>query len=172
MAAIAVVKELGIDNDAIISVLKTLGGVEHRIEYVKTINNIDFYNDSKSTNISSTQTALSSFTKPTVLLLGGLDRGHSFDNLKDYLLSVKLIVAFGEAKMRIEDFAKKCGIPCKVANTLDDATEIAYNSSSEGYVVLLSPACAAWDQFKDFEVRGDLFKEYVNNFESKYSKND
>ncbi len=163
MAAIAVVKELGIENDVIISVLKTFGGVEHRIEYVKTINNIEFYNDSKSTNIKSTQTALSSFTKPTILLLGGLDRGHSFDTLKEYLSNVKLIVAFGEAKMRIEDFAKNCGIPCKVANSLGEATEIAYNSASEEYVVLLSPACAAWDQFKDFEVRGNLFKEYVNN---------
>lgn len=166
MAAIAVVKELGVENDVIISVLKTFGGVEHRIEYVKTINNIEFYNDSKSTNIKSTQTALSSFTKPTILLLGGLDRGHSFDTLKEYLSNVKLIVAFGEAKMRIEDFAKNCGIPCKVASSLGEATEIAYNSASEGYVVLLSPACAAWDQFKDFEVRGNLFKEYVNNLES------
>ena len=163
MTAIAVVKELGIDNEIIISVLNTFGGVEHRVEYVKTINHIDFYNDSKSTNITSTQTALSSFTKPTVLLLGGLDRGHSFDKLKDYLINVKLIVAYGEAKMRIEDFAKKCGIPCKVVNTLDEATDIAYNSSREGYVVLLSPACAAWDQFKDFEERGNLFKDYVNN---------
>lgn len=172
MAAIAVVKELGVENEVIISVLKTFGGIEHRMEYFKTINNIDFYNDSKSTNITSTQTALSSFTKPTVLLLGGLDRGHSFDELKDYLLYVKLIVAYGEAKMRIEDFAKRCGIPCKVVNTLYEATELAYNSSSGGYVVLLSPASAAWDQFKDFEVRGNLFKEYVNNLESKYSKND
>lgn len=169
MAAIAVVKELGVENDAIISVLKAFGGVEHRMEYVKTINNIDFYNDSKSTNITSTQIALSSFTKPTVLLLGGLDRGHSFDELKDYLLNVKLIVAYGEAKIRIEDFAKKCGIPCKVVDTLNEATKIAYNSSSEGYVVLLSPACAAWDQFKDFEVRGNLFKECVNKLESKCS---
>jgi UDP-N-acetylmuramoylalanine--D-glutamate ligase len=172
MTAIAVVKELGIDNEIIISVLKTFGGVEHRVEYVKTINNIDFYNDSKSTNITSTQTALSSFAKPTVLLLGGLDRGHSFDKLKHYLINVKLIIAYGEAKIRIEDFAKQCGISCKVVNTLDEATEIAYNSSREGYVVLLSPACAAWDQFKDFEARGNLFKEYVNNLESKYSKND
>ncbi len=162
MAAIAVVKELGIDNEVIISVLKTFCGVEHRIEYVKTINNIDFYNDSKATNITSTQIALSSFTKPTVLLLGGLDRGHSFEALKDYLVNVKLIVAYGEAKIRIEDFAMKWDIPCKVVDTLDEATEIAYSSSSEGYVVLLSPACAAWDQFKDFEVRGNLFKEYVD----------
>jgi UDP-N-acetylmuramoylalanine--D-glutamate ligase len=167
MAAIAAVKELGIENNAIISVLRTFGGVEHRMEYVKTINNIDFYNDSKSTNITSTQKALSSFTKPTVLLMGGLDRGHSFDKLTDYLSNVKLIAAYGEAKIRIEDFAKKCGIPCKVVNTLVEAVEIAYNSSIEGDVVLLSPACASWDQFKDFEVRGNLFKEYVNNLEFK-----
>lgn len=169
MAAIAVTKELGVDNNAIISVLKTFGGVEHRIEYVKTINNIDFYNDSKSTNITSTQTALASFTKPTVLLLGGLDRGHSFHELKDYLLNVKLIVAYGEVKARIKDFAMECGIPCRAVNTLEDATQVAYNSSSEGYVVLLSPACASWDQFKDFELRGNSFKEYVNKLEPECS---
>lgn len=161
MAAITVVKELGVDNGAIVSVLKTFSGVEHRMEYVKTINNIDFYNDSKATNVTSTQMALASFVKPTILLLGGLDRGHSFAELKGYLINVKLIVAYGEAKTRINDFAMDCGIPCKVVNTLEDATEIAYSSSDEGYVVLLSPACAAWDQFKDFEVRGNMFKEYV-----------
>ncbi|WP_160679890.1 UDP-N-acetylmuramoyl-L-alanine--D-glutamate ligase [Clostridium sp. C8-1-8] len=163
MAAIAVAKELGVENDVIINVLKTFGGVEHRIEYVKTINNIDFYNDSKATNIKSTQTALSSFTKPTILLLGGLDRGHSFDGLKEYLTNVKLIVAFGQVKMRVQEFAKQYQILCKVADSLYDATKIAYTSASGGYVVLLSPACAAWDQFKDFEVRGNLFKEYVNS---------
>ncbi|WP_461615734.1 UDP-N-acetylmuramoyl-L-alanine--D-glutamate ligase [Clostridium sp. Marseille-QA1073] len=162
MAAITVVKELGVDNSDIVSILKTFSGVEHRMEYVKTINNIDFYNDSKATNVMSTQMALASFVKPTILLLGGLDRGHSFAELKDYLINVKLIVAYGEAKTRINDFAMDCGIPCKVVNTLEDATEIAYSSSDEGYVVILSPACAAWDQFKDFEVRGNMFKEYVN----------
>ncbi|QAA32285.1 UDP-N-acetylmuramoyl-L-alanine--D-glutamate ligase [Clostridium manihotivorum] len=167
MAAIAVSKELGVENDAIVNVLKTFEGVEHRIEYVKTINNIDFYNDSKATNIKSTQTALSSFTRPTIVLLGGLDRGQSFDGLKEYLTNVKLIVAFGEVKVRVDEFAKQCQIPCKVANSLHEATEIAYTLASDGYVVLLSPACAAWDQFKDFEVRGNLFKEYVNNLESK-----
>lgn len=162
MAAIAVAKELGIDNSVFVSVLKTFGGVEHRMEYVKTINNIDFYNDSKATNVTSTQIALSSFVKPTILLLGGLDRGHSFAELTDYLINVKLIVAYGEAKVRINDFATECGIPCKVVNTLEEATEIAYSSSQGGYVVLLSPACASWDQFKDFEVRGNMFKEYIN----------
>jgi UDP-N-acetylmuramoylalanine--D-glutamate ligase len=162
MAAITVAKELGVENSIILSVLKTFSGVEHRMEYVKTINNIDFYNDAKSTNVTSTQMALASFSKPTVLLLGGLDRGHSFEGLKDYLINVKLIVAYGEAKTRINDFAKSYGIPCKVVNTLEAATNIAYTSSSEGYVVLLSPSCASWDQFKDFELRGNMFKEYVN----------
>ena len=161
MAAISVVKELGVDNNVIVSVLKPFGGVEHRIEYVKTINNIDFYNDSKSTNVTSTQVALASFAKPTVLLLGGLDRGHSLEELTDYLTNVKLIVSYGQAKSRITDFAMKCCIPCTVVNTLEDATEIAYSSSSEGYVILLSPVCASWDQFKDFEVRGNMFKEYI-----------
>jgi len=162
MAAIAVVKELGIDNSVLVNVLKNFGGVAHRMEYVKTINDIEFYNDSKATNIISTQTALASFIKPTILLLGGLDRGHSFAELKDYLSNVKLIVAYGEVKMRINAFAMECGIPCKVVNTLEEATEVAYISSSEGCVILLSPACASWDQFKDFEVRGNMFKEYIN----------
>ncbi|MGF7059641.1 UDP-N-acetylmuramoyl-L-alanine--D-glutamate ligase [Brassicibacter mesophilus] len=162
MAAIAVVKELCIDDSIIVDVLKTFGGVEHRLEYVKTINNIDFYNDSKSTNVKSTQIALSSFVNPTILLLGGFDRGHSFEGLKDYLKNVKLIVAYGEAKTRINDFAMESGIPCRVVDTLENATAIAYDSSRDGDIILLSPACASWDQFKDFEARGNMFKEYIN----------
>ena len=166
MAAILAVKELGIENDIIVNVLKSFGGVEHRMEYVKTINNIDFYNDSKATNIKSTQTALSSFTRPRILLLGGLDRGHSFDELKDYLRNVKLIIAFGESKMRIKEFANNCSIQCQCVNSLKEATEIAYNSANDGDVIILSPACAAWDEYKDFEVRGNLFKEYVNSMDN------
>lgn len=162
MSAVEVVKELGIDNNVIVNVLKNFGGVEHRMEYVTTIKGIEIYNNSKSTNITSTQTALSSFTQPVVLLLGGLDRGHSFEGLKEYLCNVKLIVAFGECKIRIEDFARECCIPCKVTDNLEKATEVAYNSASRGDVVLLSPACASWDQFKDFETRGNLFKECIN----------
>lgn len=164
MSAVAVVKELGIDNNVVVNALKNFGGVEHRMEYVTTIKGIDIFNNSKSTNITSTQTALTSFTQPVVLLLGGLDRGHSFEGLKEYLCNVKLIVAFGECKIRIEDFARECGIPCKVTDNLEKATEVAYKSASRGEVVLLSPACASWDQFKDFETRGNLFKECINKF--------
>ncbi len=161
MAAIAVVKEFGVENSAIVNVLRTFGGVEHRMEYVSTINGVDFYNDSKSTNITSTQIALASFSKPTILMLGGLDRGHSFDELKDYLNNVKLIVSYGETKSRIEDFALNHKIPCIGVDTLEEATNAAYKSSEPGDVVLLSPACASWDQFKDFEIRGNMFKEYI-----------
>ena len=125
MAAVMAVKEFGVENQAIINVLKTFGGVEHRLEYVRTINNIDFYNDSKSTNITSTQIALSSFNKPTILLMGGLDRGHSFADLKPYVDNVKLIVAYGETKNRIEEFAGQCRIPVKQSITLKEATKAA-----------------------------------------------
>lgn len=161
MAAIAAVKELGVDNTAIINVLKTFGGVEHRMEYVKTVNHIDFYNDSKSTNITSTQTALASFDKPTILMLGGLDRGHSFEGLKGYLNFVKLIVAYGQTKNRIHDFALECGIPCQAVETLEEATKAAFTAASPGYVILFSPACASWDQYENFEIRGNRFKECI-----------
>jgi UDP-N-acetylmuramoylalanine--D-glutamate ligase len=163
VAAITVVKEFGVEDSTIVSVLKTFGGVEHRLEYVKTINDIEIYNDSKATNIASTQKALSSLNKPTVLLLGGLDRGQDFSELKDYLANVKLIVAYGESKSRINDFTVKCGVVCKVADTLEEAVKYAFNSSQAGGVVLLSPACASWDQFEDFEVRGNMFKKYINS---------
>lgn len=162
MAAIAAVKELGVENQPIIDVLKSFGGVEHRLEYVRTINQVDFYNDSKSTNVKSTQIALSSFDRPTILLLGGLDRGHSFDGLKEYLKWVKLIVAFGETKERIGRFAAEQGISSVVVETLDDAVTAAYDSSEPGDIVLLSPACASWDQYENFEIRGNRFKACVN----------
>lgn len=166
MAAIAAVKELGVENGPIIRVLKDFGGVEHRMEYVRSVNQVDFYNDSKATNITSTQIALSSFTTPTILLMGGLDRGHSFAELKDYLKHVRMIVSYGETKNRIAEFAAECGIPCKVTDTLEEATLAAYRASAPGYVVLLSPACASWDQFANFEIRGNQFKACVNHLEA------
>lgn len=167
MAAITVVKEFDVDNKSIVNVLKSFGGVAHRLEYVTEINNISFYNDSKATNITSTQIALSSFEKPIILLLGGLDRGHSFSGLRDYLKNTKLILTYGQTKDRINVFATKNGIPCKAFNTLQEATEIAYASALPGDVVLLSPACASWDQYDNFETRGEMFKKYVNELSLK-----
>ncbi len=163
MCAIIATKVLGITNEQIKEVLSTFTGVEHRIEFVKTINNRSFYNDSKATNVKSTEIALNSFDTPTILLLGGLDRGHSFEDLSDDLSHVKYIICYGETKNRIKDFADNKGIDCKVVDTLKDATLLAYELSSEGDTILLSPACASWDQFPDFETRGKLFKEVINS---------
>ncbi len=104
MASIMVAKELGIDNKAIFNVLNTFKGVEHRLEFVKEINTRKFYNDSKATNIKSTQIALSSFHTPTILILGGMERHQDFNLLKDYMTHVKLIVCYGENKNRMKAF--------------------------------------------------------------------
>ena len=166
MCAIMVAKELGIKNDIICETISNFSGVEHRIEYVKTINGIEFYNDSKATNVTSTQIALSAFKKPTILLLGGLDRGHSFDGLKEYMDNVKLVVSFGQTNNRIKDFCDKLNIKCIVHNTLEEATNEAFKYAESGNVVLLSPACASWDQYKCFEDRGTEFKELVKKLGS------
>ncbi len=167
MAAIIVAKKLNVSDKLIQEVLKTFNGVEHRIEFIKEINGINFYNDSKSTNIKATQIALSSFYNDTILLLGGLDRGHSFEGLKSYLNHVKSIIAYGETKERIKAFAESRAIKCLVVETLDEATQEAYKIAGPQNIVLLSPACASWDQFKDFEERGRKFKEIVNKLELK-----
>ena len=161
MCAIMVAKELNISNDIIIKTLKEFSGVEHRIEYSGTINGIEFYNDSKATNVTSTQIALSAFKKPTILLLGGLDRGHSFDGLLPYMSRVKLVVSFGQTNNRIKDFCDKNNINCIVHETLEESINEAFKNAITGDIVLLSPACASWDQYKCFEDRGTEFKNLV-----------
>ena len=163
MSAIIATKELGISNDTIKEVLNKFTGVEHRIEFVKKINGREFYNDSKATNVKSTEIALNAFNTPTILLLGGLDRGHFFEDLRDDLEHVIHIVCYGETKNRIKEFADSCKIDCTVVDTLEEATKFAYNISSDGDTILLSPACASWDQYEDFEKRGAKFKEVINS---------
>ena len=163
MAAILVVKELGVKNESIVSLLKEFKGVEHRIEFVREYEGIKFYNDSKATNIKATQIALSAFKTPVIILLGGLDRGHSFYELKDYMKYVKHIVALGECRNRVEEFAKDMDIPCTNVETIKEAVPAAVKVATEGDTILLSPASASWDQYKCFEDRGDEFKEIVNN---------
>jgi len=163
MSAIVIAKEFNVSNDVILDVLKDFGGVEHRLEFVKDVNGREFYNDSKATNVKSTQIALSAFSSPTILILGGLDRGHSFDELSSYLKNVKLIACYGETKERIKTFADSLNINCIVVDNLTEATVEAYNNSEKGDTILLSPACASWDQYKCFEDRGEEFKQIVSN---------
>lgn len=163
MAAIIVAKILNIDNEIINKALINFNGVEHRNEFVKKVNSREFYNDSKSTNVVATITALKSFNTPVILLLGGLDRKHSFEDLKEHMNNVRLVIAYGETKERINEFCKQINKECIVVNNLEEATKEAYVKSNENDIILLSPACASWDQFKDFEQRGEMYKEYINN---------
>ena len=165
MCAIITAKELGITNDIICEVLNNFVGVEHRLEFVKRINGRDFYNDSKATNNKSTEIALSSFNNPTILLLGGLDRGQSFEELYEYMKNVKSIITYGQTKEKIKTFADSHNLDCTVVNNLEEATNLAYNLSEEDDIILLSPACASWDQYKKFEDRGEDFKRIVNEIE-------
>lgn len=164
MCMLGVVKQFNIPDDIIIDYLKEFKGVEHRIEFVRNINDISFYNDSKATNTESTIVALKSFNNNVILLLGGLDRGHSFEPLNPYLKNVKYILTFGETKNRIKDWAKEQNINCLVFDTLKEATLKSYELATSNDTVLLSPACASWDQYKCMEDRGNEFKSIVNNF--------
>ena len=165
MAAICAVKEYGCKNSSIVSVLEEFNGVEHRIEYVDTIKGVKYYNDSKATNCESTKTALNSFEDPTLLILGGLDRKHSFEDLNQSISHVKYIACYGETKNRIKEYADKKNIPCEVFENLKEATISCHKKAKKGDVVLLSPACASWDQYKCFEDRGNEFKEIVKSMD-------
>ena len=162
MAAVMVAKRLDTPDEVICDTLKEFNGVEHRIEYVTNIGGVEIYNDSKSTNVKATQIALSTFNKPTILLLGGLDRKHSFEGLTEYMTNVKLIISFGETKDRIKEYADSINKDCIVVDNLKEATDTALSKAVFGDVVLLSPACASWDQFDSFEQRGEIFKSYIN----------
>ena len=165
LAAVAIAKLAGATNEGIQKAVQNFHGVKHRTQFVKEVNKRRFYNDSKATNIIATQTALRSFTNQSVILIaGGLDRGNGFDELIPDLTTVSGIVLYGETKEKLQEAAKVAGIPViEVVNTLEEATKKAYEISKENDIILLSPACASWDQFKNFEIRGDEFIQVVEN---------
>ena len=168
MASIIVAKILNVSDGKIKEVLRTFKGVEHRIEYVITLHNREIYNDSKSTNNVATMTALKSFQKPIRLLLGGLDRNQSFEELYPYMQYVKKVYCFGETKEKINQFCIQKNINCAVFETLKEATIKSYQESEEEEVILLSPACASWDQYQCFEDRGNEFKSIILGMEKEY----
>ncbi len=165
LAAVAIAKLAGATNEGIQKAVQNFHGVKHRTQFVKEVNKRRFYNDSKATNIIATQTALRSFTNQSVILIaGGLDRGNGFDELVPDLKAVSGIVLYGETKEKLQEAAKVAGVPViEVVNTLEEATKKAYEISKEDDIILLSPACASWDQFKNFEIRGDEFIQVVEN---------
>ncbi|MEG0473418.1 MAG: UDP-N-acetylmuramoyl-L-alanine--D-glutamate ligase [Solibacillus sp.] len=162
LCAVAAALLQGCQIAAIQNVLSTFVGVRHRTQFVREWNGRKIYNDSKATNVLATKSALSAFEQPIVLLAGGLDRGHSFEELREEMKHVKAVVAFGETALRFMEFAKTCGVINIVrAIDVEDAVGYAAKCSEHGDVILLSPACASWDQHASFEIRGDLFIDRV-----------
>lgn len=165
MCAIMIAKQFNISNEVIKEALDNFGGVEHRMEFVGRVNEREFYNDSKATNNKSTIVALSSFTSPVILILGGLDRGQSFDELDGHMDYVKNVVCYGQTRDKIKKYCELRNIDVTVVDELDEAVKVSYNLSEEGDTILFSPACASWDQFESFEKRGEMFKRIVDSLQ-------
>ena len=158
LATITVAKLRGVDNQTIKEVLSAFGGVKHRLQYVGQVNEVSFYNDSKSTNILATQKALSGFDNSKVILIaGGLDRGNEFDELVPDLKGLKKMVILGQSAARVKRAADQAGVSYLDATDVRDAAHKAFAQAEPGDIVLLSPANASWDIYSNFEVRGDEF---------------
>ena len=162
MAAIMAVKEYDVSNEIINKVISNFKGVEHRLEYVDTVNGVEYYNDTEATNIKCAQIALSSFNKPTIIFLGGLERGQNFEELTPFMNNVKAVIAIGTCRDRVEEYAKSINKDVYVYEHLSDGFDKAKEIAEAGDVVLLSPASASWDQYKECEERGKEFKDKVN----------
>lgn len=161
MAAILVAKEFNISDEVIRKVVYNFKGVEHRLEFCGEVSGVKYYNDTEATNIKCTQIALSSFNKPTIIILGGLERGQDFNDLTPYMKNVKAVIAIGQCRKRVEDYAKSINIPVYTHEFLKDGFKEIKKIAKEGDIVLLSPASASWDQYKECEIRGKEFKDYV-----------
>ena len=163
MAAILVAKQFGISNEIINDAVCNFKGVEHRLEFCGEVSGVRYYNDTEATNIKCSQIALSSFDKPTIIILGGLERGQDFNELTPYMKNVKAIIAIGQCRERVKEYANKLNIPVYVHEHLKDGFKEIPPIVNEGDVVLLSPASASWDQYKECEIRGAEFKKYVKD---------
>lgn len=164
LAAIAVAKLRNISNDNIKTTLQSFSGVPHRTQFVGTINERRFFNDSKATNILATEMALSGFDhEKLILLAGGLDRGNGFDELVPSLNGLKAIIVFGQTKDKLAQAARDAKVSIiEFSENAETAVVQAYALSAAGDTILLSPANASWDQYKNFEIRGERFITAVN----------
>ncbi|WEV60996.1 UDP-N-acetylmuramoyl-L-alanine--D-glutamate ligase [Streptococcaceae bacterium ESL0729] len=158
LAAISVSKLKGATNASIIEVLSHFSGVKHRLQFVASIDDIKFYNDSKATNILATQKALSGFENDKLwLLAGGLDRGNGFEELSSDIENLKGMIVFGQTAPKLKELAESQGIFLLESKDVAEAARLAYDHAQAGDTVLLSPANASWDQYPNFEIRGDIF---------------
>lgn len=162
MAAIIIAKLFGIDSYTIKRSISSFTGVEHRIEFVRELNGVKYYNDSKGTNPDSTEVAIAAMDGDVILIAGGYDKNSNFDNLieksKDKL---KTVILLGETADKISNSCKKSKVEFYIVKDLNKAVELAKKLSLKGEDVLLSPACASWDMYSNYEARGRHFKDLV-----------
>ena len=163
MAAIIAARFCGCPQGSINACVAAFRGLPHRIEFAGEKNSVKFYDDSKGTNVGSVVRALDTFAQPVILLLGGRDKDGDFETLKPLLTTkTKNVILFGEAQNRIASLIGD-DVPKLKEPRLRDAIETAYKSAKPGDIVLLSPGCASFDEFRDYKERGDHFKEVVRN---------
>lgn len=169
LAAAATARLAGVEPAAISEGIGTFAGVEHRIEYVATISGVDYFNDSKATNVDATLKALDAFSGNVLVILGGKDKGSDFGILRQALRNqARMALLIGSAAEKIE--SQLAGvIPVERAETMAGALEIAFRRAQPGDTVLLAPACASFDQFDNYEHRGRVFKQLVRELEKKYA---
>ncbi len=159
LAAMAMMHAGGFDLDAVVGALRAFPGVEHRIERVMSLDGVDYYNDSKSTNVDSLRVALESFTRPIVLIAGGRGKGSDYRTLRPLVTArVKRLIVFGEDGPQLESAYSDC-VPVECAASMMDAVRRARRACTPGDVALLSPACASFDMYDNFEARGKDFKD-------------
>jgi UDP-N-acetylmuramoylalanine--D-glutamate ligase len=172
MAAIAAALAAGVSISAIREALRSFRGVEHRLEFVRELNGVQIFNNSKATNSAATIVALEALENDIILIAGGLDRGMEYDDLIPHLARrVKGVVALGETREKIKRAAEAAGIErvktvdtaTSTQETIAQAVREAYRFAGPGDKLLLSPACASWDMFTSYEERGRMFKESVHN---------
>ncbi len=165
MAATAMALSMGVPMEKIVEVLKVFQAVEHRIEYVTEKRGVRFYNDSKGTNPDAAIKGISAMNRPTYLIGGGYDKQSEYDEwIESFQGKVRKLVLIGQTKEKIAACAKKHGFTDVVmCETLEEAIDYCYQNAKSGEAVLLSPACASWGMFPNYEVRGKIFKDYVNN---------
>jgi len=164
MAACVAGATMDIRKEKIREAVQTFQNLEHRMEFVATIRGVEFINDSKATNVNSTWYALESMTKPTVLILGGVDKGNDYSLIAELVQEkVKAIVCLGTDNLKIHEAFASLNIPMADAATAADAVQAAFHFAEKGNTVLLSPACASFDLFKNYEDRGNQFKQAVKD---------
>ncbi len=162
LAVLTVTKILNLPNEKIRKAFSNFPGVEHRLELVREIEGVQYINDSKATNVDSVWYALRSFDKPIYLILGGKDKGNDYNRIKDLAVKhVKKIYAIGVSAQKVFDFFKNV-VETEKVESLEECVNIARREAKPNTIVLLSPACASFDMFDDFEHRGKIFKEAVN----------